>query len=409
MVAFMSHDPTLTAGDIARLAGVGRAAVSNWRRRHDDFPLPIGGTANQPLFSLPQVEAWLRRYGKSYQLSPGDRAWQRLKTAGDLRLGEAVAEAGALLTSGESDLDPEQARLVSELADHHDALTAYEFLVERYTEAHSRQLSVTRDDIAALMVALVGEARTVLDPACGVGTLLLHAAGNPAAGGRRLLGQELNGSSASIAATRLRLRGADVTAAAGDSPRPDAFAAPQADAVICAQPFNARAPGRGGAARLRPVAAAPPGAGRAAAVGRADPGRRRQPGRGGACLAGLPARRLGPDRADHRPAGRRGRHDPRPPPAPRGPGPGVRRDPRPVPGRHGDAARPQGAGAAARPARHHGRRPHQGGPGVGRTGAAPDGRGRRRPAGADRRRRRHRGSAVRAHHQRAGRGRGPAG
>ncbi|HLU72549.1 MAG TPA: N-6 DNA methylase [Nonomuraea sp.] len=237
----MSHDPTLTAGDIARLAGVGRAAVSNWRRRHDDFPLPIGGTANQPLFSLPQVEAWLRRYGKSYQLSPGDRAWQRLKTAGDLRLGEAVAQAGALLTSGESDLDPEQARLVSELADHHDALTAYEFLVERYTEAHSRQLSVTRDDIAALMVALVGEARTVLDPACGVGTLLLHAAGNPAAGGRRLLGQELNGSSASIAATRLRLRGADVTVAAGDSLRHDAFAGEKADAVICDPPFNERA------------------------------------------------------------------------------------------------------------------------------------------------------------------------
>ncbi|GAA3133535.1 hypothetical protein GCM10020001_065030 [Nonomuraea salmonea] len=94
----MSHDPTVNAGDIARLAGVGRAAVSNWRRRHDDFPQPIGGTANQPLFSLRQVESWLRRYGKSYQVSLGDRAWQRLKAAGDLRLGELVARAGALLT-----------------------------------------------------------------------------------------------------------------------------------------------------------------------------------------------------------------------------------------------------------------------------------------------------------------------
>src|SRR5690606_29008998 len=132
MVAFMSHDPTLNAGDIARLAGVGRAAVSNWRRRYDDFPLPVGGTANQPLSSLPEVEAWLRRYGKSYQVSPADRAWQRLKTVGDLRLGEVVAQAGRLLTSGESELEPEHAALVSELAEQHGALTAYEFLVERY-------------------------------------------------------------------------------------------------------------------------------------------------------------------------------------------------------------------------------------------------------------------------------------
>ncbi|TDD01167.1 SAM-dependent methyltransferase, partial [Nonomuraea diastatica] len=94
----MSHDPTVNAGDIARLAGVGRAAVSNWRRRHDDFPHPVGGTANQPLFSLRQVESWLRRYGKSYQVSLGDRVWQRLKAAGDLRLGELVALAGVLLT-----------------------------------------------------------------------------------------------------------------------------------------------------------------------------------------------------------------------------------------------------------------------------------------------------------------------
>ncbi|MFC5817556.1 HsdM family class I SAM-dependent methyltransferase [Nonomuraea harbinensis] len=237
----MSHDPTLNAGDIARLAGVGRAAVSNWRRRHDDFPLPIGGTANQPLFSLPQVEAWLRRYGKSYQLSVADRAWQRLKTAGDLRLGEVVAQAGALLTSGDSDLGPEQAEPVSELAERHGALTAYEFLVERYLEAHSRQLSVTRDDIAGLMVALVGDAPTVLDPACGVGTLLLHAAGGGGAVTRRLLGQELSESSAAIAAARLRLRDADATITSGDAMRHDAFAGEKADAVVCDPPFNERA------------------------------------------------------------------------------------------------------------------------------------------------------------------------
>ncbi|MEU4571582.1 N-6 DNA methylase [Nonomuraea sp. NPDC023979] len=234
----MSHDPTLNAGDIARLAGVGRAAVSNWRRRHDDFPAPIGGTANQPLFSLPQVEDWLRRYGKSYQVSLADRAWQRLKAAGDLRLGEVVAQAGALLTTGESELEPESASLVSELAERHGALTAYEFLVERYLEAHSRQLSVTRDDVAELMVRLVppGEdVPRVLDPACGVGTLLL------AAGDARVLGQELSETSAAIATARLRLRGAETTIVAGDAMRHDGFPGDRADAVLCDPPFNERA------------------------------------------------------------------------------------------------------------------------------------------------------------------------
>ncbi|MFI6919056.1 class I SAM-dependent DNA methyltransferase [Nonomuraea spiralis] len=262
----MSHDPTVNAGDIARLAGVGRAAVSNWRRRHDDFPQPIGGTANQPLFSLRQVESWLRRYGKSYQVSLGDRVWQRLKAAGDLRLGELVAQAGTLLTSGESELEPELAGLVLELAERHDPLTAYEFLCERYLEAHSRQLSVTRDDVAELMLRIVrADGITVLDPACGVGTLLLPPAGalpdpperseavpaDPAPGepgngtsrGRpaRVLGQELSATSAAITAARLRLRGIQAEIVAGDSMRVDGFPEVKADAVVCDPPFNERA------------------------------------------------------------------------------------------------------------------------------------------------------------------------
>ncbi|WP_235995626.1 HsdM family class I SAM-dependent methyltransferase [Nonomuraea montanisoli] len=335
----MSHDPTVNAGDIARLAGVGRAAVSNWRRRHDDFPRPVGGTANQPLFSLRQVEAWLRRYGKSYQVSLGDRVWQRLKAAGDLRLGDLVAEAGEFLSTGSTELEPELAGLVSELAERHGPLAAYEFLCERYLEAHSRQLSVTREDVAELMVRLVGAApaadgrptlghptvgrpavvltaasdghrvktpqaqraaptghraadsgragggpagsgpaggsaagsgsagggpagggpvgggsagggpagggepwvpgierpATILDPACGVGTLLL------APKAARLLGQDLSGASARITAARLRLRGADARIVPGDAIRHDAFAGEKADAVLCDPPFNERA------------------------------------------------------------------------------------------------------------------------------------------------------------------------
>ena len=40
-----ADDGSLVApSDIAEMAGVSRAAVSNWRKRNDDFPDPVGGT-----------------------------------------------------------------------------------------------------------------------------------------------------------------------------------------------------------------------------------------------------------------------------------------------------------------------------------------------------------------------------
>lgn len=198
-------DATVNLGDIARLVDVGRAAVSNWRRRHEDFPRPVGGTASSPLFSLAEMENWLHRNGKSYEVSPADRVWQRLRAAGDdLHLGRLVVEAGRELR---------------------DSAT-FEFLCERYFEAHARQLNVTPEDIAALMVRLVGGG-PVADPACGVGTLL------KAAGAGR--GQELDPVSAEI--SRLRIPGADIIT--GDSLRDNGLA--QADAVVCDPPWHDRA------------------------------------------------------------------------------------------------------------------------------------------------------------------------
>ncbi|MFI8189870.1 N-6 DNA methylase [Streptomyces sp. NPDC085946] len=68
----------VTAAGIARLAGVGRAAVSNWRRRHPDFPKPVGGTETSPSFALAEVEAWLRRNGKLAEVPLRERVWQQL-------------------------------------------------------------------------------------------------------------------------------------------------------------------------------------------------------------------------------------------------------------------------------------------------------------------------------------------
>ena len=42
---------------IARMAGVGRAAVSNWRKRHPEFPKRLGGSPNSPTFDRAEVLA----------------------------------------------------------------------------------------------------------------------------------------------------------------------------------------------------------------------------------------------------------------------------------------------------------------------------------------------------------------
>ncbi|MGW7612540.1 N-6 DNA methylase [Streptomyces sp. NPDC054766] len=68
----------VTAAGIARLAGVGRAAVSNWRRRHADFPKPVGGTETSPSFALAEVETWLRHQGKLAEVPLRERVWQQL-------------------------------------------------------------------------------------------------------------------------------------------------------------------------------------------------------------------------------------------------------------------------------------------------------------------------------------------
>ena len=89
-------DTTVAAVDIARLAGVGKAAVSNWRRRFADFPEPVGGTAASPLFRLGAVERWLAEHDRQIEVSPADRVWQWLRTeTDDLQLGALVGYLGA--------------------------------------------------------------------------------------------------------------------------------------------------------------------------------------------------------------------------------------------------------------------------------------------------------------------------
>src|SRR5450631_3565170 len=99
----------MTAAAIARLAGVGRAAVSNWRRRYPAFPQPVGGSSTSPTFDRAQVEEWLKATGKAGQLATAgqtDTGTQRIsepeRSITDLKPGDLLARAMAALLPRET-------------------------------------------------------------------------------------------------------------------------------------------------------------------------------------------------------------------------------------------------------------------------------------------------------------------
>ncbi|MGC5010746.1 N-6 DNA methylase [Streptosporangium sp. DT93] len=321
-----SADPTVsvTLAEIARIAGVGRAAVSNWRRRHDSFPAPVGGTDTSPQFALSQVEQWLRRTGKLDEVGSRERLWPEFEALGDRdAMGAAIAVTGARLLRGETGhaqdaehpVDPPSAEEAEGLPDgtglsdaqrslveravglagKHGARDTFDFLLGRWLDTHVRQIGVTPAPLAALMAEIAElsreddapDARTVLDPACGTGGLLLaaarqwastpedavdavedtarDAAESPAentaentaestartrasAPPLRLLGQDADPTQAALAAVRLLIARQrpgpgtawEVNVRAGNTLRADPHPDVRADVVLCNPPFNER-------------------------------------------------------------------------------------------------------------------------------------------------------------------------
>ena len=250
----MAEETLVAAADIARLAAVGRSAVSNWRRRYAGFPQPVAGTPASPLFALAEVEAWLRGQGRLVEVPLVERAWQelRVRAGDDLRLASALADAGERLASGQAAEPP----AVAELAAAIGPADTFEVLLSRFHEARARSTALPDAEIAGLMAALVKGAATVLDPACGTGELLLAARDN---GTRLLLGQDAGDDLARLAGIRLRLGpvNGDESSEPDQAGQPgeaivstenalfhDAFPGIAADAVLCCPPANPRAEGQ---------------------------------------------------------------------------------------------------------------------------------------------------------------------
>lgn len=94
-----THDSslTITASEIAQLAGVGRSTVSNWRQRHDDFPKPVDGDAASPRFLAADIRAWLKANDKKVKDLPADSAiWSAVNI---LRGTATLEDIGGLIGS----------------------------------------------------------------------------------------------------------------------------------------------------------------------------------------------------------------------------------------------------------------------------------------------------------------------
>ncbi|MFF5213416.1 N-6 DNA methylase [Streptosporangium sp. NPDC000396] len=267
----------VTAAEISRLAGVTRATVSNWRRRHTDFPLPSGGTETSPTYDREAVERWLAARGQLPEPSPLDELRTELRRlpkgmAAD-RLSDfflAAARMDAATRRELSELPDEKfmARLQNLLREHvtarqdrsaasaipvlravlrsvneSGAVETLDLLQERHSaDGTVRGAYSTPEAVTDLMAALL-EGKTypvsVYDPACGLGGLLV-AAGRR--GSTTLFGQDILQAQADQSAVRVSVLvpGAEVQIRAGDSLRQDAFPGLTAEAVLCNPPYAVR-------------------------------------------------------------------------------------------------------------------------------------------------------------------------
>ncbi|WP_166659553.1 N-6 DNA methylase [Glycomyces sp. NRRL B-16210] len=228
----------VTAAEFARLVGVTRGTVSNWRRRHADFPAPAAGTDSSPLFRLRDALKWMENSGRTDNLTPTERLSLAARTREDPASGYApltalvVAAAGmpsdALERIWELQNKPLAAHLREESGIEQSALdwlaanpdrarTALQSItassavetLEALQGAESRRIRTGRRVspwFARLLVDLASAGRgakpaSLLDPASGSGAVLAAAS---LAGIERLSGEEDDPDERTLCKARLR-------------------------------------------------------------------------------------------------------------------------------------------------------------------------------------------------------------
>lgn len=279
----------LTPSDIADLASVAASTVSNWRKRHEDFPVPVGGGAGRPVFDEEAVRAWLSSRGIKVQSSlPAaslitgalDKVSQQMTSetavlvvhqmlalrhlceeSDDGRKSFDSAETVEALTAlawlhGSEQIPPQDlvahhvsdegvllvAKMVAELGSG-DLVDASDAVLKRLMGGRARgggELGLLDSRATRLLERSIGvhnHPETVFDPACGIGQLLLEAVQSHESV-REVIGVEINPWAATIARIRLLLRGISAEIYTADSLDHDPVPELLADIVVIEPPVT---------------------------------------------------------------------------------------------------------------------------------------------------------------------------
>lgn len=251
----------VSPSDIADIAGVSRGAVSNWRKRADDFPQALAGSAAKPLFSREQVTSWLAGRGHDIKSDAGETAvWAAMNALrGELSVEESIDLILSLTCARKSDdssttIVPSDLRVspaalaglttAVDSVDKSELGRAADFLLERLVRSQGKVGadygfvgSRTSTLLAKLAASRPGD--VLYDPACGIAVALI-AAIDEGARPSRVVGHDVNDRALRIAHQRALLHGAIIEFLATDVLREDADSALQADLIIAEPPFGLR-------------------------------------------------------------------------------------------------------------------------------------------------------------------------
>ncbi|GAB3190819.1 N-6 DNA methylase [Nesterenkonia suensis] len=251
-----SKTPTqlVSASDIAEIAGVSRAAVSNWRRRRDDFPRPAGGSDTKPLFDQAEVLTWLRGHGYEPAEGQGIRDFisalfaleNSLSTYELIQLGLRLLVAQADGSDEEVNLDDgldlTTAREAAAALSPTEAREAADALLIRAGKSLGHagaDFASVGSPVTSLLghLAVSNSPDSIYDPTCGIGSTLLDASAH-ADGSPRLIGHDINIGVAEVARLRGKIAGLPLEVAKrnvlSNEPPQDV----SADAVVSEPPFG---------------------------------------------------------------------------------------------------------------------------------------------------------------------------
>jgi len=252
-----SSKSLLTPSDIAERAGVSRAAVSNWRKRHPDFPGSAGDDL-KPLFEEQEVRQWLQQHGHQYK--EGSRSTEFVWSMDTLRgrvepdrIVQIMLETLRAIKQGAAELPKDVTVGLSReaLAPVWDAAAALpdnqhghaaDEILQRFGKSRG-YADVGYNAVSSRLTQLLSAApepkpgAAIYDPACGVGAVLVSI-GRRGTGHSRLIGHEIKRELAEVAMHRAELYDLSLDIQVADSLADSPDMELRADLIVAEPPFG---------------------------------------------------------------------------------------------------------------------------------------------------------------------------